>query len=486
MNIDLEKNWRAILAWLILSTVFFGMPTAYGAMANLADLNVKDFGAIGNGIADDTDAINRALAAVATQKKSLYIPPGIYRCDKMDANNHMLSLNGGGLDNITIYGDGESSHITTSVSNSSTLLYVWAYAKNHNFSISGLKFSSTHAPATQVYQNGLFLQGTGGANFETAAIRDNVFSGFGNTIGAQGVNGFQISDNTFLSPRGHDDSQGSTAPAVYIWMHDNANGLCRNVSILNNVATGYSGSAKIGSLVTKRPMDGFVYGVAYGITISGNSTTNFSEEHYALAAPITYPASTAPVLIADNIINGVIPTGSFAQDGSAKLSNYGIRSEASYVTINNNTMTNMTLGILVRTFDQPLIKARSIKILNNTIDMAKDSLNYAVTSGIYVIGSPANNVDSVQVSGNTINAYFKSPTNYNAVRLIYTNGATVTDNTVQLLETPIGMIASGKAFNYQFTKRVIHRNNTVIGPLIAVTGLSPPVVPPGILGLLLL
>jgi hypothetical protein len=44
-------------------------------------LSVKDFGALGDGVTDDTAAIHSAIAACNTALKSLYFPAGIYRCN---------------------------------------------------------------------------------------------------------------------------------------------------------------------------------------------------------------------------------------------------------------------------------------------------------------------------------------------------------------------------------------------------------------------
>ena len=42
-------------------------------------LNAKDFGAVGNDSADDTTALDNAVAAAIVQKRALYIPAGTYR-----------------------------------------------------------------------------------------------------------------------------------------------------------------------------------------------------------------------------------------------------------------------------------------------------------------------------------------------------------------------------------------------------------------------
>lgn len=45
-------------------------------------VNVKDFGAIGDGVTDDSDAINKASRYAYDNNMSLVFPPGMYRCTK--------------------------------------------------------------------------------------------------------------------------------------------------------------------------------------------------------------------------------------------------------------------------------------------------------------------------------------------------------------------------------------------------------------------
>ena len=41
-----------------------------------AGLSVKDYGAVGDGVADDAAALNRAVAAAINQSRTLYFPAG--------------------------------------------------------------------------------------------------------------------------------------------------------------------------------------------------------------------------------------------------------------------------------------------------------------------------------------------------------------------------------------------------------------------------
>lgn len=44
-------------------------------------LNVKDFGAVGDGKTDDTEAIQAAVDAAENGPASVYFPPGVYRIE---------------------------------------------------------------------------------------------------------------------------------------------------------------------------------------------------------------------------------------------------------------------------------------------------------------------------------------------------------------------------------------------------------------------
>jgi len=65
-------------------------------------VSVKDFGAVGNGIANDTTALQAAVTYAVSNGKALYIPSGTYLYS---------SLTGLDQNNITIYGDGSSNTV---------------------------------------------------------------------------------------------------------------------------------------------------------------------------------------------------------------------------------------------------------------------------------------------------------------------------------------------------------------------------------------
>src|ERR1700690_941120 len=51
------------------------LPTASGQV-----LNLKRYGGTGNGTSDDSQAVQRALAAAAATGSTVYLPAGVYLC----------------------------------------------------------------------------------------------------------------------------------------------------------------------------------------------------------------------------------------------------------------------------------------------------------------------------------------------------------------------------------------------------------------------
>ncbi|GGY72932.1 hypothetical protein GCM10011613_17450 [Cellvibrio zantedeschiae] len=429
-------------------------------------VNVKDFGARGDGVTDDTAAINAALASAKTQAKHLYIPAGTYICNQatnVNNSDRLLTASIGGWNNAVIFGDGASSKLVTSLNTKSTLMYLYAYSKVTNFKIYNVSFVSNHAPAQTEYQYGLFLQGTGVQNMVGADVSDNQFIGFGGALQGQGLNGLNIAHNEFLAPRGHDESKFGTTPAVFVWLFDNANGLCNDVKVHHNFADGFSGDKNLANTVSKRAMDGFFLGNVYGLEVYRNKTQNFIEEHYIFLPPSTAPDTAATIYAHDNYLDASIIPGSQLDNGQPKKDNYGFRSDASHVRIENNDIINFTLGILVRTFDNLQLQAKDIVITKNRFSSGDDSGAYTVRSAIYVIGNTNFALDNVEISQNHIELKSAAPTkSYDALTIAYVKNTVVKENEILQLYSGVSAF-SVIARNYMNVSSVEDFANTVQG-----------------------
>lgn len=73
------------------------------SMVDSAPINIKDYGATGNGVTDDSAAILAAFTAANAAGKSLYVPVGIY--------NIASTVTVPSLQNITVFGEGTAVNL---------------------------------------------------------------------------------------------------------------------------------------------------------------------------------------------------------------------------------------------------------------------------------------------------------------------------------------------------------------------------------------
>jgi Pectate lyase superfamily protein/Right handed beta helix region len=93
-------------------------------MANLGFTNVKDYGALGNGVADDTAAIGDAITALPSSGGVLYFPPGTYLTSggfTLTTPCHVVGAGGGGGETLDYQGGGLTvPHVSQVQCNSAT------------------------------------------------------------------------------------------------------------------------------------------------------------------------------------------------------------------------------------------------------------------------------------------------------------------------------------------------------------------------------
>jgi hypothetical protein len=133
-----QTTTGAVDASIVSYTADFTGATAQTVQTKLEQyVSVKDFGAVGDGVADDTAAIQAAVDAVAPTGGSVYFPHGDYRlvgtagADGIVHGIH-VPFTGGGIEgqgkSITLYGDGGESRLIGVTAN----MYVVRFTGNNS------------------------------------------------------------------------------------------------------------------------------------------------------------------------------------------------------------------------------------------------------------------------------------------------------------------------------------------------------------------
>src|SRR5438132_1119586 len=71
-----RRSYATVLALSALSV--FEIAAPHRVSASVAELNVRAYGATGNGVTDDTAAVQRAFNGAAAGGNAVYFPPGTY------------------------------------------------------------------------------------------------------------------------------------------------------------------------------------------------------------------------------------------------------------------------------------------------------------------------------------------------------------------------------------------------------------------------
>lgn len=408
------------------------------------------FGMIPDGHTDNANMFNKLLSASKAFKKSIFIPSGIYNFIAATANWDVTTLNG-----ISFYGDGNTELTTSTVG--TTLLSVTSTFLTNDITIHDIWFNSTH-PVTTTSTIGVFVQGGPTNWFHNVKVNNCRFVGFNTAIGFQGIVGVKLSYCLFESPLGHDNALNNQNPAVYVIFADNTNGQVYNAIVEHNWASGYTGTSSITGTVTKRPMDGFLYGAAYGYDINHNYTVNFGQENYTIQTLTTFPWQAYVIKFDCNYLDQSIPVGSI-NGASPILSNYGLRCDQSNLFATGNTFYNCSIGILCYPFQVSTLRLHSFHIIGNHFYFPHDRTNYLATLGIRIQGFISQY--SCKITDNEFELDSSTVASFNAVSIIKLDTGTVSNNTVHI--TNITGAGTNTAFVFQNDTTISAKNNIVTG-----------------------
>ena len=351
-----------------------------------ATVNVRDYGAQGNGTNNDTAALNAAFQAGCSQSEPVYLPTGVYLVDPLDPINAC---------GTTIYGDGSTNSILRFRANLAPSrwqsLLPFAGGSGKTLTIHDLALDGTHAElaglsidgysavaltGVSIYNFGIpgYAQGHRGdydglylINTEQATIDSSGFTGNERAgVELQAVHNSTVSKSVMDSNGGmggvseQNFSGPLDGPLVAQWLN---NTLTNNGSGGIDVETDPNLPPAQGILKANRVIDcgnnnwgsgwGLVIGMhAFG-TIDGNEVDNFASQVPAsdYTNAIVYGTNGGPIQIVNNTVKGTKSYGILGNSGLFP------------VTITNNVLTSNGTGVFI--YSSPGLQISSNTVTNS-------------------------------------------------------------------------------------------------------------------------
>lgn len=185
-------------------------------------VNVKDYGATGDGSTDDTTAFTNAIAALSSTNNTLLIPPGRYKLtSQLSISNGDISIWGAGASATKLYWSTSSGGISVDVTRTGSYLLDYGY----RFNVRGITFETDQSSSAGT---ALAITGSHSVGKVDVAntLQDLTFVGVSDTsawdIGIDLVEVGQVSLAS-LKIDGRTASGEGTSKGVRIYGRDNSN-----------------------------------------------------------------------------------------------------------------------------------------------------------------------------------------------------------------------------------------------------------------------
>lgn len=312
-------------------------------------VSVKDFGAVGDGVVDDTAAIQDALDSGAN---AVYFPSGTY---SISASLNVSS-------NTAIYGDALTS-IVESTTSAFDLFDIPTGSSNIAFT--GLDFVGA-ATAAQATPQWAIYSGTSDASSDVS-ITNCRFRYVNNAIACGNGTRYRVEQCTFEHIMGVNPTTSGGAGNGYGVTSFGATGGYHTVS----------GNNFIGAAGEGRHAVYFTNGTSY-CQITGNTVKDFNESNILVRAELPQPGVVGNIVDGNTCVGG--GTAASAESGCITVS--GV---ASNNAISNNTVSDFDNdGIVISHFSQGANCVRNY-VSNNYVYLCG-------FRGIVVIGSPQTDV----------------------------------------------------------------------------------------------
>jgi len=337
------------------------------AIADLTPFaNVQQYGAVGDGVTDDTAAIQAAVDS----GNNTYIPPGTYACSA-------------GIkipDNHTLFGDGASSILIaiakTPVTGRQSLVYNEDYTNgNKNITIRDIHIKWSLGITIGSGADGRGVINMVDCDYVTISNVTQTLTMSRPCIWFSGCREFNITDCFLVST--FDGAGGIGSGGIFISSDNNTIDVDKRSSFHGNISGNY--------VFTNNDEPVAFFGgdkEIYGMTVTGNTLIleEDSAGRYALSTGLANSSSTFPtqcrdIVISNNHIEGGI----------------NIRDASNDILISNNTFNQTKQGssdsvtqtiVLDNNFggDDP----KNVQILGNTFLVTRNAL--AVTSSVTAVG----------------------------------------------------------------------------------------------------
>jgi hypothetical protein len=217
-------------------------------------VSVKDFGAVGDGVADDTAAIQAALDYCVANKTSLYIPHGTYSITTLTINFGGSSLAMPKQIGFRIFGDGGGKERFTGSSGTDGTVLVYAGSSGSAITFAGRLSASMRLEGFTVLGTALAVDTTGstaiGINLVGAinhSIRDVVVTGFDIGLYAE-LSYIGLHSNCRFTQNNVNCKFGSACNSIVAEQVDYTAGLLENLAIETNTVNGTRNLTFVGCL----------------------------------------------------------------------------------------------------------------------------------------------------------------------------------------------------------------------------------------------
>jgi len=307
-------------------------------------VSVEDFGAVGNGVADDTSAFAAAILAAAG--RPIVLNGGTYRVDTLASSPITTSVNIEGSGTL----DGNNNASAYFNIGGSIALFRCANIKMQNMRAAALASSSAHVISRVEIENTTVVDSRTGYDFNcivsSAEVRGNVFS---NLSSSTDVNAVRFGNNSWAT-------QAQQDYAIYANSFDT---------------------------LEKTTNDGECHAIlAYGkhIRIFGNRVENVQNTGNGLGAEGIYTKALEAVVSGNTLID--------AGTGEAYINLKGEDANTRRIVCTANTLL--------------CVSVTPTTGINISTDQAIVSNNYLENMGNYGIRSPRRNIIDALVQGNTI------------------------------------------------------------------------------------